>query len=78
MRVDELVGALSLFVGAGSKSDKLSSIFDCFDHDHDGLIDKHTLFRYIRCVLAALCHLCPVTTTTGKGHLVGGIRSAVV
>ena len=55
--VDELVGSFSIFVGSGSKSEKLAAIFDAFDKDQVGLIDQYTLCRYIRCVLASLSHV---------------------
>ena len=57
VNVDELVGAFAVFVGSGTKSEKLASIFDVFDSDRDGLINREDLWRYIRCVLASLCHL---------------------
>ena len=57
---DELVAGFSVFVGKGSKSEKLATLFDVFDIDQAGLISRHTLWRYIRSILASLCHLTEV------------------
>ena len=57
VRVDELIGGFSVFVGHGSKSEKLAAIFDTFDTERKGLIGKNDLYRYVRCVLSTLCYL---------------------
>ena len=66
VRVDELIGSFSVFVGIGSKSEKLAAIFDTFDNDCDGLINRATLKRYIRCVLSSLGHLTMVVPGIGQ------------
>jgi Ca2+-binding EF-hand superfamily protein len=63
--VDELVAGFSVFVGQGTKSEKLASIFDAFDSDKAGLVSKHTLWRYLRSILAALSHLTEIMPGDG-------------
>jgi hypothetical protein len=80
VRVDELIGGFSVFVGHGSKSEKLAAIFDTFDTERKGLIGKNDLYRYVRCVLSTLCYLTMVVPgreqfiDSGSGGKMGDSR----
>ena len=62
--VDELVAGTSIFVGQGTKSEKLASIFDVFDSNEAGLVSKRTLWRYLYAILASLSQMTEIIPGT--------------